>query len=996
MTPIFKNQAVNPQGTQSGYHGYWTLDFTSIDPHLGTNQELKDLVSAAHKKGLKIFFDIVINHTADVIKYTESHNLDGSNKEGFLNGPGYRSLDESATNPYEVFIVEGDEGLKTPAWLNDISLYHNQGDSTFNGESSVYGDFFGLDDVKTEDPQVVAGMIEVFKDWITEYNIDGYRVDTVKHVNIEFWQQWAPAIKEHAASLGRDDFFIFGEVFDGAPRNLSYYTTQGQLPSVLDFGLYYQLQSFFANNAGIGGLQWAFDNDDLYTDGDSNVNTLMNFAGNHDTGRIGNFIQTNHGTAPEAEKLARAKLANAFLFFARGIPVIYYGDEQGFTGDGDSDDSREDMMPSTTPSFTDNLLIGSTASPADDNFDQTHPLYTSIQEFAKIYKSNKGLRSGTQFERFASDAQKVYAFSRVDAEKQVEYLIAFNTSNLEQSFTVPATASKYKELYPSNAKIDADVDGNIEVTVGPLDFVIYKAKSKIQPLAGDLAVSFNNFSAGGCVCGLTEFGADVTLDGVNVSEQTLPLYQVAYEMKLADGAWESLGTDFNPPYRVYLNAEGIANGTPISVRATVTDALGQSAVAEESGVVDIPPGMNIMFKKPEAWGEDVNIFWFDALEPSPEWPGVAMRSHGDGWYSYKFPDGTATGTLIFNDGAQQSTNQVQSGDGCFDGETETWTASCDLPFFVYFQAPAGWGTEVTVNAGAQSVLMTDLGEGWFEGLLLDGTAEVAVSFTDGVNSADAGLRGSTGCYSAETEAWSDSCELPSADLGPYGVEIFVRGNMNSWGSADPLVFVGSNTYAATINLPVGTAEFKVADENWTNGTNFGAHFTESDGVWEFGIPERIQDAGGVNPTVVIAEAGDYEFTILIDSILTEPLMSIRPAADTAPVAPTLFLRGSMNEWGANLPLTYMGNQAYYLRTPLDAGTHAFKIADENWSVGSSFGAHFTDSDGVVEEGIAESLQDQASGNLNFEAAAAGDFVFDLQFGTPVNEPGLTISPVVTP
>ena len=88
-----------------------------------------------------------------------------------------------------------------PAWLNDPTNYHNRGDSTFAGESSTYGDFSGLDDLFTEQPDVVDGMTDIYKTWV-DFGIDGFRIDTVKHVNLEFWQQFAPAIRDHAASIG--------------------------------------------------------------------------------------------------------------------------------------------------------------------------------------------------------------------------------------------------------------------------------------------------------------------------------------------------------------------------------------------------------------------------------------------------------------------------------------------------------------------------------------------------------------------------------------------------------------------------------------------------------------------------------------------------------------------------------------------------------------------------------------------------------------------------
>ena len=163
MTPIMRNQAV--QGDSSGYHGYWVLDFTEIDPHLGSNQDLVDLIDAAHKLNMKVFFDIIANHTADVIKFEECHGEDG--KQWLGENPGlcdYKTKAQVANgDKYTVFVPEGSEDIKVPAWLNDPKYYNSQGDSLWHGESAVYGDFAGLDDIDTENPEVVSGLIETFK-----------------------------------------------------------------------------------------------------------------------------------------------------------------------------------------------------------------------------------------------------------------------------------------------------------------------------------------------------------------------------------------------------------------------------------------------------------------------------------------------------------------------------------------------------------------------------------------------------------------------------------------------------------------------------------------------------------------------------------------------------------------------------------------------------------------------------------------------------------------
>ena len=207
-----------------------------------------------------------------------------------------------------------------PAWLNDPIYYHNRGESTFSGESSQHGDFFGLDDLFTENPKVVKGMIEIFKYWIREFRIDGFRLDTVKHVNTEFWQQFTPAIIAYAREQGIPEFFVFGEVYDPNPEFLSLYTSEARLPAVLDFGFQGAVAGFIGSPKPTDDLKHFFEKDDYYTDADSDVYSLPTFIGNHDVGRIGFFIQGQVGGAGEEEMLRRSRLGHALMYFRAAYP----------------------------------------------------------------------------------------------------------------------------------------------------------------------------------------------------------------------------------------------------------------------------------------------------------------------------------------------------------------------------------------------------------------------------------------------------------------------------------------------------------------------------------------------------------------------------------------------------------------------------------------------------------------------------------------------------
>jgi len=452
LTPILRNQAT--QGDISGYHGYWVLDFTEIDPHLGTNEDLKTFIDAAHEQNMKVFFDIITNHTADVIKYTECHGEDGSgwSEQGEL--CPYKTLEQlAAGESYTTIVPDHSKGIKVPQWLNDPKYYHNQGDSTFQGENSIYGDFFGLDDINTDDPEVVAGMIDIFQDIITKFKPDGFRIDTVKHVNIEFWQSFIPALRAHAIERGIPQFFMFGEVYSADSDVLSTFTTQGKMDSVLDFGFQDAVRKVLIEKAGTDNLTTLFNNDVKYEDNDSRASQLLNFVGNHDMGRFAWMLKQSGVDLASQQATDRITLAHAMMYFLRGIPVVYYGAEQGFVGDGGNHDSRQDMMPSKVASFNDDVLVANASSTADDNFDKNSTLYKSFAEFADVYLSHAALRQGQQQVQFSSDESGIFAVTRQGKNEQ--YLVVFNTADTDKNYRVSGEWQNAKRVY-TNKPLSGD------------------------------------------------------------------------------------------------------------------------------------------------------------------------------------------------------------------------------------------------------------------------------------------------------------------------------------------------------------------------------------------------------------------------------------------------------------------------------------------------------------------------------------------------------------
>src|SRR6185312_2144614 len=136
--------------------------------------------------------------------------------------------------------------------------------------------------------KVVDGFIDVFKDWV-DFGIDGFRIDTVKHVNFEFWEKWTTAVLDHAHQKGKEDFFMFGEVYSADQKILSPYVRKTDMNSVLDFAFQDGAVGYAAGNSA-RGLQSLFAGDDYFTTPHSSSTALPTFLGNHDMGRVGFFM----------------------------------------------------------------------------------------------------------------------------------------------------------------------------------------------------------------------------------------------------------------------------------------------------------------------------------------------------------------------------------------------------------------------------------------------------------------------------------------------------------------------------------------------------------------------------------------------------------------------------------------------------------------------------------------------------------------------------------
>ena len=502
LAPVFKNKPVQgPAGQESaGYHGYWVTDFTTVDPHFGTDKDFKAFVDAAHARGMKVYMDIIANHTADVIKFTECERMGACPYRSIADYPYQRRGGPSGapinpgfageqvqtaenfarlTDPnyaYTVTVPAAERNVKVPAWLNDPLLYHNRGDTVFRGESNDQGDFVGLDDLLTEHPRVVAGMIDVFGSWIDRYKVDGFRIDTARHVNPEFWQAFVPAMLARAKANGIPNFHIFGEVAndDFSTGFLAKHTVHDRLPTVLDFAFKQAALRSLASNQPTEIWREFLNQDVLYAGGAATARQLPTFLGNHDQGRFAFYLREGNKNASPEELLARTTLGHVLMFTWRGVPTVYSGDEQGFVGDGGDQDSREPLFASKVATYNDNDLLGTERTTATENFDRSHPLYRTIARLSAIRSATPELRRGTTVLRAAEDTPGLLAFSRLLDGREV--LVAVNTSTapLTRNVVVDTASARFRSL-SGTCPVAVQAPGSLRITLPPLGHLICHA-----------------------------------------------------------------------------------------------------------------------------------------------------------------------------------------------------------------------------------------------------------------------------------------------------------------------------------------------------------------------------------------------------------------------------------------------------------------------------------------------------------------------------------------
>ncbi len=389
LTPVWKN-------TDSDYHGYHVVDFYALDPHMGTMADYQELVTDAHKLGMKVLIDYVANHT----------------------GPNH----PWANDP------------PTPTWFHGSPAHHLEPSYSFAGlvdphappresRNTLEGWFAGrLPDLNPDDPLLGTYLAQNAMWWTEMAQLDGFRLDTFPYSSRQFWSRWHKSL--HVVYPRMNDV---GEVADPDPSITSFFEGGRKqfdgidtgLSTVFDFPLCKALRDVVIHGASMQEMVGVLQQDHLYPD----PQRLVTFFGNHDDGR---FV-SEEGSSP-----AKLKAGFSLLLTMRGIPQIYSGDEIAMPGGTDPDNRRD--FPGGFPGDPHNAftVAGRTSEQQD--------VFTYVQSLLALRKQHPALRTGEQW-HIGWD-ETYYAFVRELPEETL--LIVYNNTARKRTVDIPVSDTPLK------------------------------------------------------------------------------------------------------------------------------------------------------------------------------------------------------------------------------------------------------------------------------------------------------------------------------------------------------------------------------------------------------------------------------------------------------------------------------------------------------------------------------------------------------------------------
>ena len=517
ISPIFKQVPY-----QDTYHGYGIQNYLDVDPHFGTRNDLKDLVRTAHDHGIYVILDIILNHSGNVFSYAPDRywTQDPGSGQWFLDPrwdgrpypvAGFHDSDGQPALPFEPLERTNlpSDGLGSAIWPVEF-----QDPATFSAKGHINnweydpeyleGDFFDLKDIHqgygavdnyTPSPALWA-LCQVYKFWIAYADLDGFRVDTVKHMDPGATRFFSSVIHEFTQKIGKENFYLIGEITGGRDRAFTTLETTGldaalgidDIPDRLEY-----MVKGYRNPAEFFDL---FRNS-LLVQKESHIwfrNKVVTLFDDHDQVRKGNHKARFCAGDPGWRKLLLNVLA--LNTTTLGIPCIYYGTEQGFDGGGDNDRYiREAMFGGD---------FGAFRSRQRHLFNEAGSVYQELAKILTLRKQKIALRRGRQYLREISGDGINFGLPAVLGDRMrsvIPWTRSFDDQNLllaintdpDQTRTawVDLDASAYptglhlKCVYATDQSlvgpgliVQASGDRRVvNLTVPPAGFVIYEGQA---------------------------------------------------------------------------------------------------------------------------------------------------------------------------------------------------------------------------------------------------------------------------------------------------------------------------------------------------------------------------------------------------------------------------------------------------------------------------------------------------------------------------------------
>ena len=495
LSPVMKNS--RPDSWAWNYHGYAIQDFLTVEGRFGSDstsataeKELIELIEEAHARGIYIIFDIVINHTSRVFDYVinGTERPDFKDKElleqimggeppvRWLNGFGFPRSDWENKLPSPAELSEDD--AIWPSDLQRADFFRRRGEKISDVAapgSFAKGDFGSMRQLVVEynaeqypeqnelrlkygKAPVLNILILIHQYLIARFDIDGFRIDTVKYVDPDMVQIFGNAIREFALSVGKKNFFTFGEIYDNEETIANFVgrnSTRAEgygIDAALDFPLFYKLPKVAKGDIGAEEIQEVFKKrkdaeEGLLSSHGEAGRFFVSFLDNHDL-----HERFNHPKTPQQQIV----LGITVLFCLQGVPCLYYGTEQGLNGIQDDNGNVLQSKEAVREA-----LWGK--QPAA--FDENHSLFKHIQYLSKVRKCNPALRYGRLYFREISGNGKdfgisegqggVLAFSRILNNKEVIVVANTNFNTPFSGFVLVDTdinkeGSRIKILYPNS------------------------------------------------------------------------------------------------------------------------------------------------------------------------------------------------------------------------------------------------------------------------------------------------------------------------------------------------------------------------------------------------------------------------------------------------------------------------------------------------------------------------------------------------------------------